>query len=79
MLRGPVAALVIPAAVVVQPLQGEVFVDSCSKNTVAPGGHLAVYGPLGCLVIVGGLNSRSARNLHNCGNCRFCGSCYPRR
>ena len=82
MLRVPVAALAVPAAVVVRPLQGEVFVDSCSKDPVALGGHLAVCGPLACLVIVGGLDSHSdvshppCCNLHNDGNCHFGGSYY---
>ena len=82
MLRVPVAALAVPAAVVVRPLRVEVFVDSCSQGPVAPGGHLAVCGPLGCLVIVCGRDSRSddshppCRNHHNGGNCHFSGSCY---
>ena len=82
MLRVPVAALAVLAAVVVRPLRGEVFFDSCMKDPVAPSGHLAVCGPLGCPVIVSGRNSRSddshlpCRNPHNDGNCRFGGSCY---
>ena len=82
MLRVPVAALAVPTGVVVRPLRGEVFVDSCSKDPVAPGGHLAVCGPLGCLVIVFGRNNHSKdshppyHNHHNGGNCHFGGSCY---
>ena len=81
MLRVPIAALVVPAAVVVRPLRGEAFFDSCRKDPVAPGGHLAICGLLGCLVIVGGRDSRSddshlpCRNPRNDSNCHFGGSC----
>ena len=81
MLRVLVAALVVLAAVMVRPLRGEVFFDSCMKDPVAPSGHLAVCGPLGCLVIVGGRDSRSDdshlpyRNPRNDGNCHYGDSC----
>ena len=81
MLRVLVAALAVLAVVVVRPLRVAVFVDSCSPGPVAPGGHIAVGGLLGCIVIVCGRDSCSddsppCRNHHTGGNCYFVGSCY---
>ena len=80
MLRVPIAALAVHAAVVFQPLRVEVFVDSCSQGPIDLGGHLAVCGSLGCLMIICGRDSGSDNshppccNHHNGGNCHFGGS-----
>ena len=59
MLLVPIVIRAAPANAVVQPLWGGASSDSCWEVPVAPGGHLAVYGPLGCLSIVGGHDNRS--------------------
>ena len=81
MLLVLVAIRVVPATVVVRPLRGRASFDSCWEDLVAPGEHLAVCGPLGCLSIVGGRDSRfdnsplPYRNPRNDGNCLYGGSC----
>ena len=81
MLLVPVVVRTAPTAVVVRSLHGGASYDSCWEDPVAPSGHLAVYGPLGCLSIVGGRHSRSAeshlpyRNPRNVGNCHYGSSC----
>ena len=84
MLLVPVADLAVPAPVVVRSLQGEAFFDSCRGDPVAPGGHLAVCGPLRCPSIVGGHDHRSddshlpyCYNPRNDGNCRCDGDNRP--
>ena len=89
MLLVLVAIRVVPATVVVRPLRGRASFDSCWEDLVAPGEHLAVCGPLGCLSIVGGRDSRFDNSplpyrtprlvdhRRRPGRCHYGGSCCP--
>ena len=82
MLLVPIVVLVAPTDAMVQPLQGGASSDSCWVQSVAPGVHVAVFGPIGCPLMVIGRDNRSDNShlpycpLRNDGNCRCGDSCF---